>query len=464
MTWAGGPDGAEEPYTGPPPTSRYAAPPRVPGALPGLHPPLPAGGDHGPVPWPLGPVPMPVGPHTPGAGPPPPWAVPGAPAGYGPPAYGPPGYGPPRYGPPAHGPLGYGPPAPPGYPPPWPGAPGPPAWGAPPPWGQPPAWGPTPPWLLPKPLPHDVPTPFLLAMRSRTWGWWRPLLGLLLFAVVYTVAAVAVIAVGAVAVVSRGEVDPQFEDLTDPWVLLLTNLSLIVAIPVVWLCWVAVHSMPIGSSSSVLARLRWPLLRRYAPLALLALGVGLVVQLLLGLVLDDGAEVTGPTSSFALLVVLVLVTTPLQSAAEEYVFRGYLSQAIAAWIGRERAGALVAAVLTAALFSLAHLPGDVLLFLDRFAFGLAASAVVWLTGGIEAAIVLHAANNVLVFLLAGALGEGVQTDTVVSGWAGLLVVVLDVLAMAAYVLLVRRSAARRPPETRTPAQDLRPRLGAGAPR
>src|SRR3712207_8477032 len=50
-------------------------------------------------------------------------------------------------------------------------------------------------------------------------------------------------------------------------------------------------------------------------------------------------------------------------------------------------------------------------FLDRFAFGLAASAVVWLTGGLEAAIVLHAANNVVVFLLAGSLGEGVATES-----------------------------------------------------
>jgi membrane protease YdiL (CAAX protease family) len=244
--------------------------------------------------------------------------------------------------------------------------------------------------------------------------------------------------------------------------LLVTNLSLIVAIPVVWLCWVAAHQMRIGSSSSVLARLRWDLFRAYAPLALLTLGAGIAVQVLLGVLLDDGTTVSGPTRSFAGLLVIVLLTTPLQSAAEEYVFRGYLSQAIAAWVGRERAGAVVAAVTTATLFSLAHAPGDLLLFLDRFAFGLAASAVVWLTGGLEAAIVLHAVNNVLVFVLAGALGEGVETEASVSGWAGLLVVVLDLLAMAAYVLLVRRSVSRRPPAMRTPAQDLRPRPAGAA--
>ncbi|MGY1769794.1 CPBP family intramembrane glutamic endopeptidase [Blastococcus sp. SYSU D00813] len=418
MTWAGGPVGDVgdgEPYTGPPPTAPYGAPPRVPGALPGLHPPLPHGAA-GPVPWPLGPVPMPTGPHT---------HLPGQPPG------GPPPWGVPPYG------------APP--------------WGA-PPWGAPP-WAPPP----PPPLPHDVPTSFLQVMRTRTWRWWHPLLGLLLFAGVYTVAAVAVVFVGALGLLAQSRVDLEFDDLADPWVLLVTNLSLAVAIPVVWLCWVAAHSMRIGSSSSVRGRLRWDLVRAYVPLALATLGLGIAVQLLLGLAFDDGGEVTGPTRSFVALLVVVVLTTPLQSAAEEYVFRGYLSQAIAAWVGRERAGAVVAAVVTATLFSLAHVPGDFLLFLDRFAFGLAASAVVWLTGGLEAAIVLHAVNNVIVFVLAGALGEGVQTDATVTGWAGLLVVVLDVLAMAAYVLLIRRSAARRPPDTRTAAQDLRPRVAA-APR
>ena len=58
--------------------------------------------------------------------------------------------------------------------------------------------------------------------------------------------------------------------------------------------------------------------------------------------------------------------------------------------------------------------------------------MVWLTGGLEAAIVLHAVNNVLVFVLAGALGEGVAT-------AGgprrerLVLLLISVATVAAYV-------------------------------
>jgi hypothetical protein len=310
--------------------------------------------------------------------------------------------------------------------------------------------------------PHDVPQPYLLAMRSRDWAWWRPLLGLLLFVVVYFVLAAAT-AIAAVLGLLASGTDPAVlpdlvtVDLTDPWVLLFVNVSLIVAIPCVWMLWAVLHGMGIGWSSSVLARLRWRLLPTYTWLALLVLGAGIGLSVLLGFVLGE-EDVTGPVAGLGWLLLVVVLTTPLQSAAEEYVFRGYLSQAIAGWIGRERAGAVVAAVTTAALFSALHAPPDVPTFLDRFAFGLAASAVVWLTGGLEAAIVFHAVNNVLVFVLAGVLGEGVAT-TEVPLHLGLLALVVSLLTMAAFVAVVARSRARLVPETSSGALDLR----SGAP-
>jgi uncharacterized protein len=298
--------------------------------------------------------------------------------------------------------------------------------------------------------PHDVPQPFLLAMRSRDWAWWRPLLGLLLLGVVYVVAATVVVVLTLLTGVGP---DLALLDLTDPVTLLVTNLSLIVAVPVVWMAWATAHGMRIGWSSSVLARLRRRLVVPYALMALGTLGVGVCLSVLAGFLVGD-EKVTGPVASFGWLLLVVFLTTPLQSAAEEYLFRGYLSQAIAGWVGHPAAGPLLAGVLTAALFSAAHLPGDLPTFLDRFAFGLAASAVVWLTGGLEAAIVLHAVNNVLLFVLAGALGEGVATEAVPGG-PGLLLLLVSVVSLGAYVGVVAWSRGRLRPETRTAAQDLR---------
>jgi membrane protease YdiL (CAAX protease family) len=306
--------------------------------------------------------------------------------------------------------------------------------------------------------PYDTPQPYVLLMRARDWTWWRPLLGLLLFTVVYGVAGVVLV---VVALVTGVVPDLAMMDLTDVAVLLLTNLSLIVAIPIVWLCWLVPHGLGIGWSSSVLGRLRWRLFLPWTWRALASLGVAVAASLLIA-VAATGSDVTGPVSSFPWMLLVVLTTTPLQAAAEEYVFRGYLTQTIAGWIGRPRAGAIVAGVVTAALFSAAHGPTDFQTFLYRFAIGLALSAVVWLTGGLEAAIALHAVNNVVVFLLAGALGDRAAAAEPggVIGWGTSL---LGMVGMAAFVAWVAVSRRRMRPELLSPAVDLRAHRPAGSP-
>jgi membrane protease YdiL (CAAX protease family) len=291
-------------------------------------------------------------------------------------------------------------------------------------------------------------------MRSRDWGWWRPLLGLLLFTVVYGLGVFLSLVLGVVGLVAsnaQAPSDGQLEDLSQPGVLLLTNVATIVAIPVVWMVWAVAHGMGIGWSSSVLGRLRARLLPRYVGLALVTIGPFICLSLL-PVFLE--APVVEPVASFGWLLAVVFLTTPLQAAAEEYVFRGYLSQAIAGWVGRPVAGAVVAGLVTATTFSLAHLPPDLPTFLQRFAVGLAASAVVWLTGGLEAAIALHAVNNVVVFVLAGALGGG-PAGTTLSGRGQWLDVALICVALAVFVALVARSNRRLRPEMHTAALDLR---------
>ena len=92
------------------------------------------------------------------------------------------------------------------------------------------------------------------------------------------------------------------------------------------------------------------------------------------------------------IAVVILFTTPLQAVGEEYVFRGYLMQALGSLFGT-----WVAVIAPALLFALAHGLQNFPLFFDRFAFGLVAGYLVVRTGGLEAGIALHVLNNYVAF-------------------------------------------------------------------
>jgi membrane protease YdiL (CAAX protease family) len=187
--------------------------------------------------------------------------------------------------------------------------------------------------------------------------------------------------------------------------------------------------------------------------------VALLAQVAVGTVLPRGTadDLSGTvnhlTASTALSAVVVLVTTPLQAAGEEYLFRGYLLQAFGSFFGNR----WVAIVATATLFALAHGAQNPPLFFDRFAFGLIAGWLVTRTGGLEAGIALHVLNNFLAFGLALAFGDLSSTLTVssVSWWN----IVLTVTQSGVYTILVVLAARRmglstrtRPPEGGSPAQ------------
>jgi membrane protease YdiL (CAAX protease family) len=121
-----------------------------------------------------------------------------------------------------------------------------------------------------------------------------------------------------------------------------------------------------------------------------------------------------PQPGFWWFLPVILLTSPLQAAAEEYFFRGYLLQALnlvvpGRWFG------LVGSALVFALF---HGTQNLPLFLDRFGFGLVAGVLVLRTGGLEAGIAAHVVNNVFAFTWAGLTSSiAAVKATQVIGWA-----------------------------------------------
>jgi membrane protease YdiL (CAAX protease family) len=134
--------------------------------------------------------------------------------------------------------------------------------------------------------------------------------------------------------------------------------------------------------------------------------------------------------------IFIVLLTPLQAAAEEYVFRGLLAQAIGAWVRFVPVAIIVPTILFASL----HIY-DVWGLLDVFVFGIAASLVVWRTGGLESAIAMHSVNNVAIFLL---LASGSLGTTVNEATAGSPVSLgISVVTMALWVLWISWLARRR---------------------
>lgn len=275
-------------------------------------------------------------------------------------------------------------------------------------------------------------------------------------ALVFVILPLVVFAVFLVPYgVSGADVTAAGDRLTDnahatPATLAYLNVTLACAIPVaIFVTWL-VHRRRPGWLASVMGRIRWRWLLTCLGLAV----VTLVVTIVVGGLLPDTSDTTGATGggvnaftsqTVGFLLVIVLLT-PLQAAGEEYLFRGYLTQAIGGVIRWRWVAVLVPAIV----FALFHgLGQDVPVFFDRLAFGIVAGVLVIATGGIEAGIAMHVLNNFLAFgaaLAFGSIGESLTTEH--GTWWSIPVTLTQSLV---YLALVLWRARRRGLATRTAA-------------
>lgn len=174
------------------------------------------------------------------------------------------------------------------------------------------------------------------------------------------------------------------------------HLALACLIPIAILMVRGWHGRPVPYASSVQPGLRWRYLLLCLPLAALVLNA-----VMWGARIGQETHLSAP-AGWQWWMLAILLCSPLQAAGEEYFFRGYLMQAF----GSLSTNRWVGVVASALLFALFHGVQNVWLFADRFAFGLLAGALVLMTGGLEASIAAHVANNVFAFSYA-VFGGGV---------------------------------------------------------
>ena len=282
--------------------------------------------------------------------------------------------------------------------------------------------------------------------RAGRRGWWRPVVGILLMAVMMVLVVPFFLqATLLVALVLRGESDPLTEslrliDISDPTPVGLAyiNLALAALIPVTWFVTRVIHGLKPRWLTSVLPRMRWRFFLACLGLSFVALIATVIVSALLPTATAAGSDTSVSPNAFddtaKQFALVVLFLTPLQAAGEEYAFRGYLTQAFGGFFP-----AWVAVIGPALLFALAHGAQSAPVFFDRFAFGLVAGYLVVRTGGLEAGIAMHVLNNWLAFSLALAFGDMGEALTPSGGtWWSIPVTLTQSLVFLGLTLLVAR--------------------------
>lgn len=253
------------------------------------------------------------------------------------------------------------------------------------------------------------PLGYHLLHRAGRQGWWWPVFGLAVVVVgflgIWPVLVQLLFLIGyAVAGQDPVAAVKRLLDVQDPTPATLAYINVVLGstILLTWLVTRVFHGLKPGWLSSVRPRIRWTYFFACLAVSVLALIATLVVSAVVGAIApssdqgvgSDGVNDFTATTRDFLLVILLL--TPFQAAGEEYVFRGYLTQAFGGITGSKA----IAVVGPALLFALAHGAQDPPVFVDRFAFGLVAGILVISTGGLEAGIAMHVLNNFFAYGLA----------------------------------------------------------------
>ncbi|NRQ35607.1 CPBP family intramembrane metalloprotease [Nonomuraea sp. NN258] len=276
-----------------------------------------------------------------------------------------------------------------------------------PPGAQPPAWPSQPPrgesWFLP--VPRGVRYDHLA--RTQADQLWRAIVGTLMVGIGFLLIQAMVVISGGVIAALAGmppPANPAVDLFGDPvFGMAVLLLSIALVLPLVFGTAALVQRRRPGTLSSVAGRLRWGWLLRCLALAVLALVLGQIAQIVvMSLTGNEPSKLFGWTgwADFLIPLIIILLLVPVQAATEEYVFRGWFLQAFGVHVRNPAWAILIGSLLFAAMHGYTWLG-----LVDVFLFGVIMGWLTVRTGGLEAAIALHVVNNLIAFGISAAAGR-----------------------------------------------------------
>ena len=216
-----------------------------------------------------------------------------------------------------------------------------------------------------------------------------------------------------------------YEVLNTEWGEIVSDLSVIIMIPALYIATKIVRDRPFSSYASSRGGFNFKLYLK----ALIIPFIALVILQCLDIAIN-GPEGTYHFSILFLITSLILV--PLQCIAEEYVYRGLIMQTFGSWFKIP----VLAILLQSIIFTVSH-GYNSLGLIEIFVSGIIFGFLTWKTNGIEVSSAIHTANNFsislfIMFGLISATSSPTFNDVVIS-------IVFDIILCAIMYYIIMKT-------------------------
>ena len=216
-----------------------------------------------------------------------------------------------------------------------------------------------------------------------------------------------------------------YEVLNTEWGEIVSDLSVIIMIPALYIATKIVRDRPFSSYASSRGGFNFKLYLK----ALIIPFIALVILQCLDIAIN-GPEGTYHFSILFLITSLILI--PLQCIAEEYVYRGLIMQTFGSWFKIP----VLAILLQSIIFTVSH-GYNSLGLIEIFVSGIIFGFLTWKTNGIEVSSAIHTANNFsislfIMFGLISATSSPTFNNVVIS-------IVFDIILCAIMYYLIMKT-------------------------
>jgi membrane protease YdiL (CAAX protease family) len=178
------------------------------------------------------------------------------------------------------------------------------------------------------------------------------------------------------------------------------------------ICLTKIHQLPFLKIFTSRDKFDWK--RFFVSFSLWSLMVVTVTAL--ELMLNADFEIIFNAQKFMTLFFLSIILLPIQTSAEELIFRGYVLQGVNKLTGN----AILSVVISGLMFGMMHISNPEIakmgyhILIYYVAVGIVLGFIVYFDSGLELTLGFHAANNLITALLITSDWQAFQTDAIIK--------------------------------------------------